>query len=35
VFPPIPEELRELVAKGGTRGWLSDWWGRQKVNEPA
>jgi len=25
-FPPVPEELRELIAEGGNKGWLAHWW---------
>jgi len=25
-FPPIPEELQDLIARGGNIGWLAHWW---------
>jgi 3-isopropylmalate/(R)-2-methylmalate dehydratase small subunit len=25
-FSPIPEALREIVARGGNAGWLKNWW---------
>lgn len=25
-FPPVPEALRDLIALGGNRGWLKNWW---------
>jgi 3-isopropylmalate/(R)-2-methylmalate dehydratase small subunit len=35
VFSPIPEALRELISKGGTRGWLKDWWKQQAASAHA
>ena len=29
-FPPIPDQLRDLVRLGGMTGWLKDWWAQQK-----
>lgn len=26
LFQPIPESLREMVALGGSQGWLKQWW---------
>jgi 3-isopropylmalate/(R)-2-methylmalate dehydratase small subunit len=28
-FPPLPDMLQELVALGGNKGWLKDWWEKQ------
>lgn len=30
-FAPLPESLREIVALGGTVGWLRDWWQKQQA----
>jgi 3-isopropylmalate/(R)-2-methylmalate dehydratase small subunit len=32
-FDPLPEGLRDLVACGGSAGYLRDWWGEQKAKE--
>lgn len=29
-FPPVPEALHEVLAAGGTTGWLRDWWSSQE-----
>ena len=34
-FAPMPSALREIVALGGTVGWLRDWWHKQQAAEVA
>lgn len=34
-FEPIPEALRDLVARGGTAGYLRDWWAENRTKETA
>lgn len=31
VCPPMPDLLRDIVAKGGNTGWLRDWWAEQQA----
>ncbi|MCC7483560.1 MAG: hypothetical protein IT529_01100 [Burkholderiales bacterium] len=36
-YPPLPQALREMVALGGTSGWLRKWWETRRngaVNAP-
>jgi 3-isopropylmalate/(R)-2-methylmalate dehydratase small subunit len=32
-FPPVPQELREIVAVGGTTNWLKQWWANKRTTE--
>ena len=32
-FSPVPEELKELVALGGNKGWLKAWWQRENSSK--
>jgi 3-isopropylmalate/(R)-2-methylmalate dehydratase small subunit len=25
-FPPVPDVVRDVIALGGNKGWLKDWW---------
>ena len=29
-FAPIPAALQELISRGGTAGWLRDWWDKSR-----
>jgi 3-isopropylmalate/(R)-2-methylmalate dehydratase small subunit len=35
VFTPVPDELRDLMARGGNAGWLKHWWQEQNVAQAA
>ena len=30
-FAPVPEALQNLIALGGNRGWLKDWWDKNRI----
>ena len=30
-FPGVPEALRELIACGGNKGWLEQWWEKEQA----
>ena len=35
-FSPVPEALRQIIALGGNKGWLKNWWREnQHNNAPA
>ncbi|MBT3768148.1 MAG: hypothetical protein HOF84_20050 [Rhodospirillales bacterium] len=29
-FAPVPEALQEIIALGGNKGWLKDWWEKNR-----
>jgi 3-isopropylmalate/(R)-2-methylmalate dehydratase small subunit len=33
-YPPLPESLQDIVALGGNRGWLKQWWATRAVVPP-
>ncbi len=34
-FPPVPEALRQIIALGGNKGWLKNWWHTNKNGTPS
>ena len=34
-YPPMPEALQEVVALGGNRGWLQQWWASRRERPAA
>ena len=30
-YPPLPDQLREIVEVGGNTGWLKRWWQQQSA----
>jgi 3-isopropylmalate/(R)-2-methylmalate dehydratase small subunit len=30
-YPPLPDQLREIVELGGNTGWLKRWWEKQSA----
>ena len=34
-YPPLPDQLREIVEVGGNTGWLKRWWQQQSAQKAA